>query len=331
MTVRRRLTIWIALSAALAALAVVSFVTLPRSIKGQPPTIHGAVLSQDADPKKQLPIPSVAISVANDLPGSIHQSDASGAFNLTLPQHVRPGDFVTLRFRHPDYRPLDLTQAVADKLYIVRMVPLARKMEAGSNTPKVVVTNVLARYSMTTTTEVNVGSGVKIFEVVNTGNMPCNDQPPCSPDGKWKAAIGSASLDAGQDNEFRNARVSCIAGPCAFTKIESDGFSRGGRTISVSVRNWSDTTTFLIEAEAFHPMVSDLIRDSYPVIFGQALHFTLPQAAEGPSIEAEIDGTPITFPLGPNLCLSWASCSVKVGTDQSRAYQCELKPGYQFQ
>lgn len=326
---KRRITVWIILSAALAALAVLSFVVLPRSIRGRPPVIQGAVLKQDADARKQLPIPDVAISVANDPTGGIYRANTSGAFSLTLPQHVRPGDFVTLRFRHPEYQPLDITQAATDKLYVVRMIPL-HKIEEESNTPKITVANLVARYSIRTTSEVNIGSGVKAFEVINTGNVPCNGQPPCSPDGKWKATIATASLDAGPGNAFRNATVSCIAGPCAFTNIELDGFSSGGNNISVSVRNWSDTATFLMEAEAFHPMVSDLIRDSYPVIFGQTLHFTLPQAAEGPSIVAEIDGKPITFPLGPNLCLSWAQCSAKSGTDQSKAYQCELKPGYRF-
>jgi hypothetical protein len=77
-------------------------------------------------------------------------------------------------------------------------------------------------------------------------------------------------------------------------------------------------------------MVSDIVRDSYPVIFGRALNFSLPPAAEGPSIEAELDGVAIVFPLGPNLFLRWADCHVGVDKDQSTTYRCELKPGYQF-
>src|SRR5438045_7766320 len=124
--------------------------------------------------------------------------------------------------------------------------------------------------------EVNIGSVVQVFQIENKGNVPCNGQDPCSPDGKWKAAIGGASLDAGAGNEFRNARVSCIAGPCPFTKIENDGFSRDTQKISASVRVWSDTATFLLEAEVFHPMVTDIVHESHPVIFGRALNFTLP-------------------------------------------------------
>ena len=138
------------------------------------------------------------------------------------------------------------------------------------------------------------------------------------------------SLDAGEGNEFRNARVSCIAGPCPFTKIEVENFSPDRRRFNVSVLNWSDTVTFLLEAEVVHPMTSDMVRETYPVIFGRALNFSLPASAEGPSIEAEVQGEPIVFPLGPDLFLRWADCHVVVDRDQSKNYRCELKPGYQF-
>jgi hypothetical protein len=188
----------------------------------------------------------------------------------------------------------------------------------------------LIRYSIKTTAAANVGSAVKTFEVPNKGNVPCLKQPPCSPDGKWKASTGSATLDAGEGNEFRNARTSCIAGPCPFTKVETEDFSNGGRLLEVSALNWSDTATFLLEAEVFHPMVSDVVRTSYPVIFGRALNFTLPGSAEGVSIQAEINGEAIIFPLGPNLYLSWADCNARVNADQTRVYRCELKPRYRF-
>jgi hypothetical protein len=194
----------------------------------------------------------------------------------------------------------------------------------------VTVSNVRVRYSVKTTTEADVGSAVKTFQVVNTGNVPCRGRHPCSPDGKWKAALGSASLDAGEGNEFRNARVSCIAGPCPFARVEFEGLSRSGRIINVSARNWSDTTTFLLEAEVVHPMVRDIVRESYPVVFGQALNFSLSASAEGPSIEAEINGDSIVFPIGPDLFLSWADCHVTVDRDQTIVYRCELKPGYRF-
>ncbi len=138
------------------------------------------------------------------------------------------------------------------------------------------------------------------------------------------------SLDAGADNEFRNARLSCIAGPCPFTQVESDGFSKGGRFITASVRNWSDTATFALEAEVFRSENSNTTQRLYPIILGRGLNFTLAAAAAGVSIEAEVDGSPIVFPLAPNGILSWATCEVRVQKDQTHLYRCELKPGYIF-
>jgi hypothetical protein len=138
------------------------------------------------------------------------------------------------------------------------------------------------------------------------------------------------TLDAGEGNEFRNPRVSCIAGPCPFTKIDSDGLAENRRVFNVSVRDWSDPTTFLVEAEVVHPMTGDIVRQSYPAILGRNLNFTLPDEAEGVSIEAEINGSRVVFPIGPDLCLSWAKCSVKADKDHASTYRCELKPGFEF-
>ena len=181
------------------------------------------------------------------------------------------------------------------------------------------------------TAQENIGTGAKTFQIPNTGNIPCNKSRPCSPDGNWKAAVASESLDAGEGSEFRNARVSCIAGPCPFTRIDSDGFSQGGRHIKVTVRNWSDTTTFLLQAEVFHHQINNVVRVAYPVILGTSLNFTLPPSAEGPSIEADVNGENIVFPLGPNPVLSWADCNVSVDKNQAKLYRCDLKSDYRFQ
>jgi hypothetical protein len=186
------------------------------------------------------------------------------------------------------------------------------------------------RYSIKTHTEVDVGSTVRSFEVVNKGNVRCGEQPLCSPDGKWKAASDSITLDAGPNNAFRNGRASCIAGPCPFTMINTAALEHPGRTVVVSATVWSDTATFLVEAEVVHPMISDVVRNSYPVIFGNALNFTLPPSAEGVSIQAEADGQSIFFPLGPSLVLSWANCNARSNSDQTHVYRCELKPGYRW-
>jgi len=212
----------------------------------------------------------------------------------------------------------------------VAMVPVPEP--AKPNVKESVVSNIRVRYTINSRTESNVGSAVKTFQVVNKGNVPCDKHLPCSPDKKWKASKGSASLDAGQDNSFGNVRASCIAGPCPFTTIDSSGFEHGGRYITVSALDWSNTATFLLEAEVFRTAISSNVRESYPVIFGRTLNFTLPPTQEGVSLEAELDGAPMVFPLGPNLYLSWATCTARTNKekDKTTVYRCELKPGYRF-
>ncbi len=297
----------------------------------KPLTLTGAVMVQDADFRKQLPIANVEIRLTSGLTRGAVRSDSSGFFSLTLFKQVRTGQSITLQFRHPNYRPLDLNEVAGNQLYIVRMVPLARNAPLAPARPAVSIANVRVRYSTKVQTSMNIGSVAKTFEVNNSGNVPCNRGSMCSPDRKWKAAQGSVELDAGSANEFQNVRLSCIAGPCPFTKVDADNFSRGGQKISATVRDWSDPTTFLLEAEVSHTMASQTDYQSYPVIFGSALSFTLPVQAEGVSLEADEDGQTIIYPLGPDLLLSWASCTVATPKDQARVYRCELKPGYRFQ
>jgi len=313
------------------ALTVVGIIVLAIVIlhRRQPVTLTGAVLQQDHDPNKQLPLADVQITAINALGSGHAVSNSSGLFSLTLPMGLRRRQQVLLQFRHKDYQPLDLNDYIGDKVYIARMVPLRHEADAPSRSASA-VSNVRIRYSVKATTEANIGTAVRTFQVVNEGNMACNKRPPCSPDGKWKATIGTFSVDAGEGNEFRNARVSCIAGPCPFTRVEQESLSPDRRHFGVSARNWSDTTTFLLEAEVVHPMTSDMVRETYPVIFGRALNFSLPASAEGPSIEAEINSEAIVFPLGPDLILRWAKCHSRVDNDQSKTYRCELVPGYQF-
>jgi hypothetical protein len=102
--------------------------------------------------------------------------------------------------------------------------------------------------------------------------------------------------------------------------------------ITASALAWSDTATFLLEAEVFRKSINSSVRESYPVTFGRTLNFVLPATEEGVSIEADIDGTPIVFPIGPDLRLSWATCNSRSSHDaaSSTVYRCELKSGYQF-
>jgi hypothetical protein len=299
--------------------------------------IEGAVIQRDADTKKQVPIADVVITASDGVTSATTRSEASGYFKLVLQKGVLSGRPITVSFRHPSYEPLDLEVQTGrletrNALYVAAMIPIPPKGVVGPRHPEVVVTNIRVRYTLNSRTETNVGSAVKIFQVVNTGNVPCNHEAPCSPDGKWKAASASESLDAGADNAFSNVRASCIAGPCPFTRIDSSGFIHGGRNITVSVLDWSDPTTFLMEAEVYHSAINSNVRQLYPVIFGRTLNFTLPPTQEGVSLEAEIDGSPMVFPLGPALNLSWAICTVRTDTEKEKTtvYGCELKPGYRF-
>jgi hypothetical protein len=323
-----KIPLWI-VPATVLVLAVAGFLVFHFTNR-EPVVLKGAVIVDDPDTRKQLPIAGVTVTEPHNLAMGNAVSDASGLFVIHLRPGVRRGQGITLQFRDPDYKPFDLQDFAGDKLYIVRLKPLLTPKPVDPNLPTVTVGNVKVRYTIKAVTTATIGSAVKTFQIENKGNVPCHGQHPCSPDGKWKAAVGAASLDAGKGNEFRNARASCIAGPCAFTKIDEDQFTRGGQIISVSARAWSDTATFLLEAEVFHTMVSEILHESYPVIFGQTLNFTVPPGAEGVSIVADINGETILFPLGPNLYLSWASCNSRVDTDRTVVYNCQLKPGYRF-
>ena len=330
--------VWAIIAIAAAVVAGVLlrvYVRKPNAIRRSIP-IEGAVIRHDADTRKELPIENVAITASDGVVSATTRSDASGYFRLVLQRQVWSGQPIMVQFQHPEYDPLSLTlQAgrlqVDDKLHVVAMVPLPEQVKPEPGRKESVVSNLRVRYTINSLKESNVGSAVKTFQVFNRGNVPCNKQWPCSPDKKWKAAKGSASLDAGQDNGFGNVRASCIAGPCPFTKIDSSGFEHGGRHITVSALDWSDTATFLLEAEVFHTAITSSVRESYPVVFGRALNFTLPPTQEGVSLEGEIDGAPMVFPLGPDLYLSWANCTARSSKeDKTTVYRCELKPGYRF-
>ncbi|MGA9472038.1 MAG: hypothetical protein WBV36_06215 [Terriglobales bacterium] len=326
MTRAHKIEVWIVVGVVAVTITTVSLIYWQKQ---KPISLRGAVLMENADPRKQQPIAGVTIS-GGDLAISDAKSDSSGFFVLKLRKPIRKGHPILLSFHAAQYKPLDLTDIVANKIYVVHLIPLS-SAPAPKAQPLIKVGNVRVRYAVRAMTELSVGSAVKTFEVENKGNVPCKGQRPCSPDGKWKAAIGSATLDAGTGNEFRNARTSCIAGPCPFTKIRNDRVSDNGQAYTVSAVDWSDTTTFLLEAEVFRTMASQSEHYSYPVVFGEGLSFTLPDDAQSVSIEADVDGQTIIFPMGPALFLSWASCDEIVNPDKGRVYRCTPKAGYRFQ
>ena len=326
MRVTSQSSLWIVLALA-AGLVLVGILFRRQHVK--PVTISGAITVKDSDPRKQLPIAGVEVTVADNSGADPVKSDSSGFFSLKLRNGLRRGQALTLKFRHPDYHPLDLAEFAGDKLYVIQLSSLSSNPET-PNHPPVVVANVRVRYSIKALRTVNVGSAAKTFQVENVGNIPCKGRSPCSPDGKWKATTAFVSLDAGPGNEFQNARVSCIAGPCPFSRTESDRFPPSSQTITASALGWSDPVTFLVEAEVVHTMQTPIEHESYPVIFGSALSFTLPTDAEGVSLEADMAGDTTIYPLGPALFLTWANCNARVNPDHTSVYRCELKPGYRF-
>jgi len=304
----------------------------PRSL-----TIQGAVIRKDEDSRKELPISDAQIIVSDGVTSTSAQSDASGYFKITFPEAVWPGQTLDLTFTHAEYQPLDLKlptglRLASSGLYVAAMTPIPQGSGTSTSRPVSFVSNMVVRYTVNSETDQNIGSAVRVFQVINKANVPCSGRAPCSPDGRWKATDGAISLDAGPGSEFRFVRASCIAGPCPFTSIDSAGFVNGGRNITATALDWSDTTTFLLEAEVFRAGMASRVRLLYPVVFGNALHFTLPPTEEGVTIEADINGTPMVFPLGPELYLSWATCTAITNTEREKttAYRCELKPGYSF-
>jgi hypothetical protein len=330
MTPIRKIVALIVAVAALGGLLAGARIVVRKIRKSRALTLSGAILKDDSDPRKQSPIANVEISSPDGLLVRDAKSDFSGSFKVAFVPGVKLGQPLRLVFRHPDFQPLILNEMLSNKLDVVRMTPLHGEVEAKLNEAEIVIGNVMVRYSTEANRTENIGSAVKTFQVVNQGNLACQPAALCSPDGKWKATSASASLDAGEGNVFRDARVTCIAGPCPFTRIDSDEFSRGGRIIKVTVRNWSDTATFLFQAEVFRSQLDSIVRTSYPVIFGRSMNFTLPSTAEGPSIEAELNNTMIVFPVGPSPSLSWADCEVRVEKNHAKDYRCELKTGYRF-
>jgi hypothetical protein len=330
MTRQRKAIAWIAVVVALGVLSVAAAAFVSRWRARRPVEIQGVVLRADTDPRKQVPVPGAEISATAGEFVASAKSDSAGYFRLTIPSAWKPPQNLTLRFRHDNYERLEMTQSTASPVYVARLRPSGALEPAVLRRPAVAIKEVRVRYTVKSTNAVNLGSEAKAFEAANTGGLPCNAHPPCSPDGRWKATLNSQVFDAGEGNEFSNARLSCIAGPCPFTRMESGDLSNPSQKISVSVLNWSDTATFLLESEVIHTMASNIVRQLYPVIFGPAMNFTLPASAEGPSIEAEVGGNDIVFPLGPALHLSWAVCTATPAADQSKQFRCDLKPGFAF-
>jgi len=147
--------------------------------------LKGAVIIRDDDTRKELPIADVAVTASDGATSATTPSNASGYFDLPFKGGIWPGQTVTLSFRHPDYEPLDIKlqsslRLSAKQLWVIRMVPTHEHSGAGLSKPPVVMSNIRVRYTVNSQTEVNIGSAVKTFQVVNQANVPCVRGSPCS-------------------------------------------------------------------------------------------------------------------------------------------------------
>ena len=327
MTARQKTAVWLgaAISIGIVVIGLLSIIRHPPPV-ASPVALTGVVLVDDTDPQKQAPITLAEIVASASAPDTRTKTDSSGLFHLAVPASRNPAPPLTLTLTAKGYEQRQVEVLHPDHLLVLRLRPLPTAAVVPVAFPTSVLANMLVRYSEKASVTTNAGSVVKTFEVVNKGNVPCKLKLPCSPDGKWKATVGSTTVE-GQGSEFSNVRVSCIAGPCPFT---SKGSINNGTDLQVSARNWSDTATFLVEAEVSQTRIIDVVRESFPAKFGSSLTFTLPATAQGPTIEADMNGQNIVYPLGPALIVSWANCSMKMGADQSKLYRCDLKPGYRF-
>lgn len=317
------------------------FVTLKVRKTGVPHlspaiTVEGSVLKEDVDPSKRTPLPGVTVRAERGETEVTAQSDPTGYFSVRLEAAIESGATLTLSFEKAGYRRVEMVPTQpGDQLYIVQMQLLEKKPEltlARGEPPAKTVTikDVRVRYSFKDQSTISVGTVAKEFVATNKGNVPCRDQKPCSPDGRWKATLTVLPLDAERGNEFRNVRVSCVAGPCHFVKVETNATEKPTARVTVSVLNWSDPTAFLLESDVIRTMATDNVRQAYPFILGDTMSFALPPNSQGLSIEANLDGKLIIFPVGPALKLSWADCSEDTSPDGSRTFRCQLKPGYGF-
>ena len=119
---KRKIVLW----AGVAVASGVLILLLTLSRKEKPVTLTGVVIRQDSDPRKQVPITGVEITAANGVALRDGISDSSGLFHLSLLPGLKKDQPILLMFRHPDYKPLNLSQPFEKKmLYVVRMSPIA--------------------------------------------------------------------------------------------------------------------------------------------------------------------------------------------------------------
>lgn len=85
----------------------------------------------------------------------------------------------------------------------------------------------------------------------NREHDDCDGRSPCSPDGKWFAAITTVQVDASTDTELRNPVVSCSGNYCPWLKVLSTGISADGKHATAQVLTWSGPVVVTLTTEVW--------------------------------------------------------------------------------
>jgi hypothetical protein len=198
-------------------------------------------MRDDADPEKRFPLPGVQVTDTDGFAAGPAATDDNGVFELQLRPNIPSGQSLNLLFIETGYQKKTSYAAVAaDALYTFYLWP------DFPNTPVSAQASPPAAANVVEAAYVFAASPALTFQIPNQGNVRCNGKEQCSPDGKWKAnVVTSPPLDAGAGNIFASGHARCVAGPCAWSSIEPNGAPKPGqRTITATVRNWSDTVTY---------------------------------------------------------------------------------------
>jgi len=284
-------------------------------------TLTAAIMRSDVDSQKRHVIKGVDVyaSPENSNTEEHKTTDINGLVEIPLPSDVTTNTLVGLRFHHPCYQEFDETIAPADKVpYTIYLWQVAAPVPGVQcDDPAIIGISLTFRETYLTRSVT--------FQVPNRGTVRCRHQP-CSPDGKWQANIVAASLDAGSGNTFApgHGRVACVSGPCPWTQIVSNGFSGGGPRLSVSIRNWSDTVTFVLTGELVGPPTNPV------TVSGNTFDFSVSRS-DLPNLQISAQTS-----TGQSLVndirvgsIPWATCQI---TEHPSAinYHCTLGPDYSF-
>lgn len=306
------------IGAAGVAIGAIAPALISRVHRPQPVILSGAIMRSDANPQKRYPISGVDVSYVEDNVEKHQTTTQDGAVTIAFGPGVKTGDLIELKFQHSCYQEMDETIGAVDVPFTLYLWP-ATVPQPGAPCNDPIITSIGLTFRKSYLTKSTT------FQVPNRGTVRCRKQP-CSPDGKWQANIVTASLDAGAGNTFarRQGGVSCIAGPCPFTQVVNDGFSAGGPRISVSIRNWSDTVTYVLQGKLVGGPTSPV------TVKDKTFDFSVSRS-DLPNLQIAAQtstGQSLVSDIGVG-SIPWATCQVSEGPSTIK-YHCTLAPDYTF-